>query len=161
MISGNEIQMNVGRYASEDIVWTSGEIPEQFFNAHEERHGVANHVNTSPNSLGRLDRHKIGFIHKQMNPSMIGKIDFIESSKDVGQSGTISPYADVSVFSDVNVNKYPNIKFDLYKFIEKEFPTRAVVFGANDIIEYNQILDKMVMSVYMDVDYHIKPKEAS
>lgn len=96
-----------------------------------------------------------------MNPSMIGIVDFIESSKDVGQSGTISPYADVSVFSDVNVNKYPNIKFDLYKFIEQEFPTRAVVFGANDIIEYNQILDKMVMSVYMDVDYHIHPKEVS
>lgn len=118
-------------------------------------------MNTRPNSLGRLDRHKIGFIHKQMNPSMIGIVDFIESSKDVGQSGTISPYADVSVFSDVNVNKYPNIKFDLYKFIEQEFPTRAVVFGANDIIEYNQILDKMVMSVYMDVDYHIHPKEVS
>jgi hypothetical protein len=122
---------------------------------------LLSYTRKGPNSLGRLDRHKIGFIHKQMNPSMIGKIDFIESSKDVGQSGTISPYADVSVFSDVNVNKYPNIKFDLYKFIEKEFPTRAVVFGANNIIEYNQILDKMVMSVYMDVDYHIKPKEAS
>jgi hypothetical protein len=94
-----------------------------------------------------------------MNPSMISKVDVIESSKDVGQSGTISPYADVSVFSDVNVNKYPNVKFDLYKFIEQEFPQRSVVFHAKDIIEYNQILDKLVMSVYLDMDYHIKPKE--
>ena len=122
---------------------------------------LLSYTRKGPNSLGRLDRHKIGFIHKQMNPSMIGKVDCIESSKDVGQSGTISPYADVSVFSDVNVNKYPNIKFDLYKFIEKEFPQRAVVFHANDIVEYNQILDKLVMSVYMDMDYHIKPKEVS
>lgn len=120
---------------------------------------LLSYTRKGPNSLGRLDRHKIGFIHKQMNPSMIGKVDFIESSKDVGQSGTISPYADVSVFSDVNVNKYPNIKFDLYKFIEKEFPQRSVVFHAKDIVEYNQILDKLVMSVYMDMDYHIKPKE--
>ena len=122
---------------------------------------LLSYTRKGPNSLGRLDRHKIGFIHKQMNPSMIGKVDCIESSKDVGQSGTISPYADVSVFSDVNVNKYPNIKFDLYKFIEKEFPQRAVVFHANDIVEYNQILDKLVMSVYIDMDYHIKPKEVS
>ena len=95
-----------------------------------------------------------------MNPSMIGKVDFIESSKDVGQSGTISPYADVSVFSDVNVNKYPNIKFDLYKFIEQEFPQKAVRFHAKDIIEYNQILDHIVMSTYTGInfDYHLKPK---
>lgn len=92
---------------------------------------------------------------------MIGKVDFIESSKDVGQSGTISPYADISVFSDVNVNKYPNIKFDLYKFIEKEFPTRDVVFEANNIEEYNEILDNIVMSVYMDIDYHIPNGKAA
>lgn len=120
---------------------------------------LLSYTRKGPNSLGRLDRHKIGFIHKQMNPSMISKVDVIESSKDVGQSGTISPYADVSVFSDVNVNKYPNVKFDLYKFIEQEFPQRSVVFHAKDIVEYNQILDKLVMSVYLDMDYHIKPKE--
>ena len=150
--------MNVGIYASEDIVWSLRKL-RAVLKCPLRRYGFANHMNTTPNSLGRLDRHKIKFIHKQMNPSMIGKVDFIESSKDVGQSGTISPYADVSGFSDMNVNKYPNIKFELYKFIEEEFPTRAIFFNANNIEEYNQILDKIVMSVYIDMDYHIKPKE--
>lgn len=119
---------------------------------------LLSYTRKGPNSLGRLDRHKIGHIHRQLNPSMIGKVDVIESSKDVGQSGTISPYADLSVFSDRNVNKYPNIKFELYKFIEKEFPQRAVRFNANNIIEFNEILDKIVMSTYVDInfDYHIK-----
>ena len=149
--------MNVVKRAFEDIVWTFNEMLKKFI---RELHSVANYVNTSPNSLGRLDHHKISRIHRQMNPSMIGKVDFIESSKDVGQSGTISPYADVSVFSDVNVNKYPNIKFDLYKFIEQEFPQKAVRFHAKDIIEYNQILDHIVMSTYTGInfDYHLKPK---
>ena len=123
---------------------------------------LLSYTRKGPNSLGRLDHHKISRIHRQMNPSMIGKVDFIESSKDVGQSGTISPYADVSVFSDVNVNKYPNIKFDLYKFIEQEFPQKAVKFHAKDIVEYNQILDYIIMKTYTGInfDYHLKPKTA-
>lgn len=108
-----------------------------------------------PNSLGRMDRHKITFINKQMNPSMIGKQDLVESTKDVGQSGIISPWGDISALTSINVNKYPNIKYDLYKFIEEEFPQRALRFNANNIEEYNAILDKIACSVYIDVDYHI------
>lgn len=102
-----------------------------------------------------MDRHKITFINKQMNPSMIGKQDLVESTKDVGQSGIISPWGDISALTSINVNKYPNIKYDLYKFIEEEFPQRALRFNANNIEEYNAILDKIACSVYIDVDYHI------
>jgi hypothetical protein len=90
-----------------------------------------------------------------MNPSMIGKQDLVESTKDVGQSGIISPWGDISALTSINVNKYPNIKYDLYKFIEEEFPQRALRFNANNIEEYNAILDKIACSVYIDVDYHI------
>ena len=120
-----------------------------------ELHSVANYVNTTPNSLGRMDKHKITFINKQMNPSMIGKQDLVESTKDVGQSGVISPWGDISALTNVNVNKYPNIKFELYKFIEENFPSRALRFNANTIEEYNAILDKIACSVYIDLDYHI------
>jgi len=108
-----------------------------------------------PNSLGRMDHHKITFINKQMNPSMIGKQDLIESTKDVGQSGVISPWGDISALTNVNVNKYPNIKFELYKFIENEFPMRSLRFNARTIEEYNAILDKIACSVYINMDYHI------
>ena len=124
-----------------------------------ELHSVANYVNTTPNSLGRMDPHKITFINKQMNPSMIGKQDLIESTKDVGQSGVISPWGDITDLTRVNVNKYPNIKYELYKFIEENFPTRSVIFNARSIEEYNEILDKIACSVYMDVDYHIQSRK--
>ena len=149
---GNERQMNVVRYASEDIVWAFREKRKKFI---RELHSVANYVNTSPNSLGRMDKHKITFINKQMNPSMIGKQDLVESTKDVGQSGVISPWGDISALTNVNVNKYPNIKFELYKFIEENFPMRSLRFNANTIEEYNAILDKIACSVYIDLDYHV------
>ena len=150
--SGYEIQVNVGRYASEDIVWAFREKRKKFI---RELHSVASYVNTPPNSLGRMDHHKITFINKQMNPSMIGKQDLIESTKDVGQSGVISPWGDISALTNVNVNKYPNIKFELYKFIENEFPMRSLRFNARTIEEYNAILDKIACSVYINMDYHI------
>ena len=71
----------------------------------------------SPNSLGRVDKHKVGFAHRQMHPSMIGVIDNLDSSKDVGQSGMISPWADISTLSEADVNKYTNMKYDLFDFI--------------------------------------------
>ena len=108
-----------------------------------------------PNSLGRMDKHKITFINKQMNPSMIGKQDLVESTKDVGQSGIISPWGDISALTNVNINKYPNIKYDLYKFIEDNFPQRAVRFNANNVEEYNAILDKIACSVYIDIDCRV------
>lgn len=109
-----------------------------------------------PNSLGRIDKHKINFSQRQMHPSMIGKIDLLESHKDVGQSGMISPWADISSFNENNINKYPNIKFELFKFIQDTFPNPALRLNASNIAEYNRILDKLVMSVYVDLDYKIE-----
>jgi len=114
-----------------------------------------------PNSLGRIDKHKIGFIHRQLHPSMIGVIDLLEHSKDVGQSGMISPWADISDLANVDINKYPNVKFELFDFIQHEFPNPALQFNAKNIVEFNEILDKLTMSAYINIDYHIdKLKEA-
>lgn len=108
-----------------------------------------------PNSLGRLDKHKIGFNHRQLHPSAIGLVDLLEHSKDVGQSGMISPWADISNMQEFDINKYPNVKFDLFNFIQDEFPNPALQFNAKDIAEYNEILDKLTASVYINLDYHI------
>ena len=108
-----------------------------------------------PNSLGRLDNHKINFVHRQLHPSMIGLVDLLDYSKDVGQSGMISPWADISTISDVDTNKYPNIKYDLFKFIQEEFPNPNVRFNCNDIVSYNRLLDKLVLNTYMNISYHI------
>lgn len=92
---------------------------------------------------------------------MIGVVDLLEHSKDVGQSGMISPWADISNISDVDINKYPNVKFELFDFIQHEFPNPALQFNAKDIVEFNEILDKLTMSAYINIDYHIdKLKEA-
>lgn len=152
MLGGYERQMNVEKYASEDIVWTSEETSEQFI---RERHGVANHVNKSPNSLGRLDKHKINLTQRQLHPSMIGIVDLLESSKDVGQSGMISPWADISSINEIDKHKYPNIKFELFKFIQEEFPEPALRFDANNIEEYDAILDRLVAASMIELDYHI------
>lgn len=116
---------------------------------------LRHYVNTSPNSLGRLDKHKIGFNQRQLHPSMIGVVDLLESSKDVGQSGMISPWADLSKMSETNINKYPNIKFELFNFICDEFPNPVLRFNTDNIIDYNNILDKLVMSTYVNLDYKI------
>lgn len=120
-----------------------------------ELHGVANRVNTPPNSLGRLDNHKINFVHRQLHPSMIGVVDLLDYSKDVGQSGMISPWADISTISDVDINKYPNIKYDLFKFIQEEFPNPAIRFNCDSVEEFNRTLDKLVWHTYMELDYHV------
>lgn len=86
---------------------------------------------------------------------MIGLVDLLDYSKDVGQSGMISPWADISTISDVDINKYPNIKYDLFKFIQEEFPNPAVRFNCDDIVSFNRILDKLVVSTYMNITYHI------
>lgn len=108
-----------------------------------------------PNSLGRLDNHKINFVHRQLHPSMIGVVDLLDYSKDVGQSGMISPWADISTISDVDINKYPNIKFDLFKFIQEEFPNPVIRFNCDSVEEYNRLLDRLVWSTYMKLDYHV------
>lgn len=85
----------------------------------------------------------------------MGIIDLLESTKDVGQSGMISPWADLTTMSETNINKYPNIKFDLFKFIQKEFLNPALTFDCDNIVDYNRILDKLVMSAYINLDYKI------
>lgn len=112
-----------------------------------------------PNSLGRLDDHKINFVHRQLHPSMIGLIDLLDYSKDVGQSGMISPWADISTISEVDTNKYPNIKYDLFKFIQDEFPNPAIRFNCNNIREYNKLLDRFLQMTYMSIDYHISSEQ--
>ena len=86
-----------------------------------ELHDVANHVNITPNSLGRIDKHKISFSHRQMDPSMLGKIDLLESTKDVGQSFLISPWGNLNGMmvgetssKSVDNSKQKNIKFELF-----------------------------------------------
>lgn len=112
-----------------------------------------------PNSLGRLDKHKIGFKQRQLHPSMIGVVDLLESSKDVGQSGMISPWADLSAMSETNINKYPNIKFELFQFICDEFPDPALRFNADNVVDYNKALDKLLASSYVHIDYNIPTPE--
>jgi hypothetical protein len=109
-----------------------------------------------PNSLGNTDAHKIGFSHKQLNPSQIGKIDLFESVKDVGQTSMLSPYADLSDFRKYDRDKYPNIKYDLYKFIKTEFDEIvSVEFNCSSIEEYNDIIDKLCHESIITLDHFI------
>lgn len=115
-----------------------------------------------PNSLGRLDTHKINFMHRQLHPSVIGQIDLLDSSKDVGQSGMISPWSETSTvyqISDEDRTKYPNIKYDLYKFICDEFPNPAIRFNVNSLEEYTQLLDHLVRFAYINLDYKVPTEE--
>lgn len=108
-----------------------------------------------PNSLGRMDKNKIKKSHRQLHPSEIGVIDLQEYGKDVGQSGMLSPYADTNILYDTNKNKYPSIKFELYKFIQKHFENPTLTFNCNTVEEYNAILDSLVTHTYLNLDYHI------
>lgn len=105
-----------------------------------------------------MDKHKISFNHRQLHPSMIGLIDLLDISKNVGQSGTISPWADISTMSNVDINKYTSIKFELYQFIEEHFPSKTLRFEAKDIVEYNNILDRLVMFAHLACDYRVPEK---
>lgn len=116
-------------------------------------------MNTTPNALGRHDKHRISFGHKQLHPSMIGIVDLLYSTKEVGQTGMISPWADLSGMNDTDVNKYPNIKYDLFNFIQQEFGS-DVTFDCDSIEEYNDILDRLVMKTYdlFNIHYTIPPE---
>ena len=122
---------------------------------HRELHDVANHVNTTPNSLGNNDKHKITIAHKQMHPSMIGRIDMLESSKDVGQTGMLTPWGDFDLSTNIDVNKYPNIKYELFKFISEELPNPAITFDCDNIVDYNRILDRMVAESMVSFEFKI------
>ena len=91
---------------------------------------------------------------------MIGIVDLLESSKDVGQSGMISPWADTSILQDANINKYPNIKYDLFNFICDEFPDSAMTFDCDNIEEYNRVLDKLCATSYtVNFEFGIPDKD--
>ena len=90
-----------------------------------------------------------------MHPSMIGKVDMLESSKDVGQTGMLTPWGDCNMSANVDVNKYPNIKFELFKFICDEFPDPAITFDCDNIVDYNRILDRMVAESMISFEYKI------
>jgi hypothetical protein len=108
-----------------------------------------------PNSLGRMDKNKIKDAHRQLHPSMIGKVDLLESSKDVGQSGMVSPWGDLTEMSETDKNKYPNISYELFMFIQKHFPDDACIFHAKSLEEFNRILDKLVYYSTIDLSYGV------
>lgn len=150
---GNEKYVNVGRCARHDIVCSFSEKLKKFI---RELHSVANCVNTRPNSLGNSDRHKITFGHRQLHPSAIGKIDLLESSKDVGQTGMLSPWGEkLDVLFDADVNKYPNISFELFNFIKDEFNNVAFTFNCDNVRDYNKLMDKLVASAYVNIEFKI------
>jgi hypothetical protein len=155
MVDGYERYTIAVRQAYHDIVSSSEEISEKFI---RELHGVANHVKTTPNSLGRIDKHKINLVQRQLHPSMIGLVDLLQSSKDVGQSGMISPWADTAMLFEADVNKYPNVKFELFDFICREFPNPALTFDCDNIVDYNRMLDKLVAAAYINFEYKIPEK---
>ena len=142
------------RYARHDIVCSSRKIREKFI---RELRELATHVNTRPNSLGRMDKNKIKDAHRQLHPSMIGKVDLLESSKDVGQSGMISPWGDLTEMAETDRNKYPNVSYELFMFIQKHFPNDACIFHANSLEELNHILDRLVYMSTIDLTYHELP----
>ena len=76
------------------------------------------------------------------------------SSKDVGQNGMLTPYEDLSHFNDADPNENPNIEYDLYKFIEQEFPAPRLRFNANNVTEFKEKLDNLVFHTYINLDYH-------
>lgn len=95
---------------------------------------------------------------------MIGKIDLLESTKDVGQSFLISPWGNLDGMmigqtssKSVDKDKQKNIKYELFDFIRTEFPNPMVTFNANTPEEYDMVLDKLCMTSQINLDYRIKP----
>lgn len=83
-------------------------------------------------------------------------MDLLESSKDVGQSCIISPWADLTEFGKSDKNKYPNIKLELFKFIQENFDDNAFVFEAETIEEFNEVLDKLVTMSTFELNYNVE-----
>lgn len=53
-----------------------------------------------------------------------------------------------------DVNKYPNIKYELFQFISQEFPP-ALTFDCDNIVDYNKLLDKLTNAAYVNFEYKI------
>ena len=83
-------------------------------------------------------------------------MDLLESSKDVGQSCVISPWADLTDFAKSDKNRFPNVKYDLFKFIQENFEDNALIFEARNIEELNESLDKLVPMSMINLNYNIK-----
>jgi hypothetical protein len=86
-------------------------------------------------------------------------MDLLESSKDVGQSCVISPWADLTDFAKSDKNRFPNVKYDLFKFIQENFEDNALIFEARNIEELNESLDKLVTMSMINLNYNIKVEE--
>ena len=86
-------------------------------------------------------------------------MDLLESSKDVGQSCVISPWADLTDFAKSNKNRFPNVKYDLFKFIQDNFEDNALIFEANNIEELNESLDKLVTMSMINLNYNVKSED--
>lgn len=86
-------------------------------------------------------------------------MDLLESSKDVGQSCVISPWADLTDFAKSNKNRFPNVKYDLFKFIQENFEDNAFIFEANNIEELNESLDKLVTLSMINLHYNVKSED--
>ena len=71
----------------------------------------------------------------------------------------ISPWSDTTMLSDVDVNKYPNIKYDLFNFIRDEFSDIALTFDCDNIVDYNRILDRLVEAAYVNFEWKIPETE--
>ena len=144
--------ISISRY-SLGIQWEVGEVHKRT----AQRCELREHT---PNSLGRVDKHKITFTQRQLHPTMIGLVDLFESSKEVGQSGIISPWADLTEFSDKDdKNKFPNIKYELFDFIKNNFDCEMVTFNANTIEEFNEVLDQLVSIATIGLNYNVKSED--
>lgn len=76
------------------------------------------------------------------------------SSKDVGQNGMLTPYGSMEGFNDSDPNENPNIEYDLYRFIEDEFPDNRLKLNAQSVQEFKDKLDNLVLHSYINLDYH-------
>lgn len=136
-------------------MYTLGTIHVTDFANDLDYYQLLRYTRRGPNSLGHMDKHKITFGHRQLHPTEMGEADLLYSPKDVGQSGMISPWADTSILMDVNINKYPNVKYELFKFICEEFDNPALTFDCDNIVDFNRILDHMVLSAYFNISFKI------
>jgi len=99
------------------------------------------------NSLGGQDSRRIPIRQRALHPSMVGYLDIADtSSSDPGQSGTLSPWCDMSslYFDD---SLYENkMHYKIAKYLEKyplnddEEELRII---CKDEEEYNSVLDAL------------------
>lgn len=100
-----------------------------------------------PNSLGNNDSRRIPIRQRQLHPSMLGYVDVADtSSSDPGQSGSLSPYCDVtSMYFDDSL--YENaMHFKIAQYLEEcplnsEYEELRILCDTE--AEYNAVLDSL------------------